>query len=310
MNNARLFTDFNITPIFFPNPLWANDGANGGAGSDPDKRGNPKWLQNLPVSDYMRARGFEFAPMVYEGTLNRSSLWSRDGLPHNNPLDWSLEENNSNPPVEKAVKACARLAANASMYGANVDDFPPIVFDLENPSVGIDLNGNWSSSLQNVYSCAKWSREVNPHSALMHYSIFPYTVGLKENDFWGSVEVKNTLDTLTHIAPSVYFWDVPAFSPNVAFDEVDEVTRALDKYCPHMPRVMIVTPYYQIYWPQNAKNPSAAAKKNGQPVASGLWRRWIKYLVDRDYHLYYWGLTSLDSPTRAAISAAVDLAYS
>lgn len=304
MNNARILCEANITPVDAQNPEWVDDGS----GKNPDVKGNPRYFRNPPAYAYLRARGAEPYFMVYEGTLNRSNWWSTSGVPHTDGLSYQ-DGANSNPPTENAVKACARLAGNASLYGVAADDYLPIVFDIENASVALDLNSTWQTQLQNVFNCAKWAREVNQYSSIMHYGIFPYAVGAQADSFWGSVEVKNILDALTHINPFLYFWDIPAFSLNQMFDETDVITRALDRYAPDVPRVMTVCPYYQIYWPQNARNPAAAAKKAGQPVPSAFWRKWLKYLVDRDYNIALWGV-SLDSAGRAAITAALDLAYS
>lgn len=369
-NRIRIFHDSNITPIFGPNPFWKNDGKDGGRGTDPDTKGNAKWVRNYPTHDVAAAMGYEPAPLVYDGTANRSDWYCSGGVPDPAGIYQWENRNNCAPPRKDAVQALARLYATADMYGAKVPDFAPMIFDLENPTVGLDVPARgapvhvpetnpevvpwnrrakdgsrdgltiggaadarpasppgamlparyarlledgpepWAANLENVHNCIRWAREVNPHSALSHYEIFPFgwprDPGGVERlaRFWDSSAVREVIESMDFVAPCLYTWDLPTINPSLWFDTLSRVVRALDRYAPNTPRIIFMNATYQVYWPHNVRNPDIA-KLNGRNLPNKLWRAQCRAAVDWGFSaIYKWG-----DATKENHQTLADLAY-
>lgn len=219
---------------------------------------------NAPLHDYMRAKGFDPVFMAYEGTLNRSGWWSKNGVPTvpahidrtQTDRGWGEssadDENNSAPPVKKAVQACARLAMDARRFGADVPAVLPMMFDLENATVGIDIeNGTteqWKAALRNVVNTLEWSREVNPISPLSHWALLPFTARNKDNlaRFWDLPLARRVVDLVAYMVPWVYHWDAFAVTPALAIEAAYLEVEGARKVKPGARPVLCVDPFYAI----------------------------------------------------------------
>jgi hypothetical protein len=309
MTKARVFCDVNPTPIFRENPEYVDDGTK----AETDKKGRPRFVRNFPASDYLRTRGVESIFSVYEGTLNGAPMWSDNGVPragvNGRVLDWSKVAHFGGTVDEQATKACARLALNPNLYAVPntpaLNPYLPIVFDLEPGGVGYDLNTprSWPAAYENILKLLTWSREVNPKSALAMLWTFPFGRDASSDAFWRTDAMREILGRINYLNPTLYFTEVAWPSTTYIFDQADYVLSACRKYAPEIPVLVTVNPTYQLYGDQTG-NP-----KNGTRVEESLWRRFLRYLVDRDCHIEVWHDGTIAAATTANLNIAADLNY-
>lgn len=217
--------------------------------------------QNAPTHDYMRSKGWSPVFFAYEGTLNRAGWWSKAGVPtvpayidrSQTDLAWGEDANHSAPPTRTACHAVARLAMDAKRF---VPDCPadvlPLCFDLENHTVGIDIeNGTpdqWNASLRNIVNPLEWAREVNPVSDLSHWALLPFTARNKDNlaRFWDLPLARRVVDLVAYMVPWVYHWDLFAVTPALAIEAAYLEVEGARKVKPDAKPVLCVDPFYAI----------------------------------------------------------------
>lgn len=257
-HRPRILYSTNPTPVKDGNLKWVNDGGNNGAGSDPDPSGQPKWIQNYPCHDYLKGLGLEPIMLAGDGMLGRSGWWSKDGVvsPPGQPTDLSWGENElirpSDPPVPKNVHAVADLSLKANTFVPDLPEHLNVMYDLENFSVGIDIeNGTpeaWNASLQNILNSLVWFREVNATAELSYWAILPFTAANRQNleAFWNLPMAKQVVDQLSYVVPWVYDSDEPAITPSLLYEEVYKQVDGIHTYCPGKRIVMSLATHYQI----------------------------------------------------------------
>lgn len=300
MKRTRIYTDVNLTKVKGPNLEWG----------EPNE---PQWVQNQKITNYMiEDLGFTQSMMVYDGTLNRASWFidpehltfhTGDGY-----REGAKDENNSSPPVEWAVKGCAKLASGAAhtwddanqrwieyypsqLYYKKADRGLMITFDLEGHYWGSEAPHHEKvfQMAQAMHWCKQmWKgRWVNQHSRVGAYG-WPWFPGRdkRQSEFQARDEVKYLMDVMDYANPC--FYTVPSWeTPRHWFESVDAMTVHLDRFYPHLPRIATVNPTYQIYWMDDPRFVHIKPKHN-TPVPHDLWKKQIEYLIERDYEIYLW----------------------
>lgn len=294
-NKVNLYCDVNLTPVRGPNPEWTPGAI------------VPQWIQNSPCHDLMKTCGFREMFMIYDGTVNRANDWIADdgSFSDSDHIDWSKDGNYSNPPVESVIrkicKAPAGLPADATHpqrmfpWAENTELHIPIIFDLENSSMGVGLDSpeiDRVASIQRFTDLAFWAKTTAPYSPIGIYGVPPMSNGdvlitkerLSNYAEYHSL-MQETAKYLDFAAPFFYNWDLSAAAPSSWFNYVDLTTRILDQYFSYLPRVAVINPLYQIYNPTYWKQ---VAGLNNKPVPIGLWKKQCQYLVDRNYDIFLW----------------------
>ncbi len=291
---TRLYTDYNLTPIQLPNPAWDLD------------KSKPRWVQNYPCDAYAASLGFERAFMVYDGTLNRATRWANDDLTLRPANDLRPDEgNHSSPPDDFAVKACAKLAMQADHYVAGTPRSRPIMFDLE--------GGMWSewdakSALTVAQHFATMTKAIrtarDAANGHLHAGAFGWP---NQIDYLpdATAEMREWAITTSYVAPC--FYTVPSLIPDAAwFDEVETRTSYIDRLFPHLPRIAVLCPTYQVWWKDSYPD---LAPLDGKPVPSGLWKKQLKFVIDRGYDVMLWaGPTPLTPDISYLYRTARDMA--
>jgi hypothetical protein len=267
----------------------------------------PHFVAAQPAEALALSLGFSPSFMVYDGTLSYSGSWAKDGTPVRGrdlgpprvDRNWGESENLHSPPVERAVKACCRLALNPSLYNPTGRNTLPVFFDLENPSVVIDLNlpnNGWEKNLQNIYNVNKWADEIiQGRTFFTHYGIFPYHYHPIHESFWRSTPVRNVLDLMVHINPWFYFWDEVLVDWECAFLSLEIIDRCCRKFIPEMPKILTVCPIWQLFndGPFNQKD-----------VPHELWRTFLKRARNKGFDFYLWGANVTTEAGRENIKIA------
>lgn len=286
---ARVYCDTNLTPIWQPNPEWQTD------------KTKPQWIRNYPLHDYLvNNLGFERMSFLYDGTINRAPLWCKDDLTliPSNPtgFDWAREGNFSNPPQKLQVQMCAKLATQANHFGSTAKNFTPLIFDLESPS----FDGSPESVIRMI-DAIKWCKEVHDQLKVgaYYWPTHPNTKAEFDSHHWAAFS-----EVVDFAAPSFYPWNLPAINPQGWFDGIERWISLLDRFYPWLPRVAVILPRYQIYWPQN--NPPELNAMNDKYVPFSLWQKILQFLVERDCDLFYWDPGALLDDTAKKYAGAVN----
>jgi hypothetical protein len=326
MKRARIYQDVNLTPIAQPNPKWrGSDGksiAEGSVDPNPMPDGTPKWIQNFPLYDSMKELGFEEMQMIYDGTLNRAPVWCKDDFSFVKPgeLDWTRGGNLSAPPQKQAVEMIMHLNNQGDAFVPGGTPHLPIIFDLENPSVNyndsmFETFNDGKEKIENLVNAVNyakgWSRWGNV-PPVGHYQYPMMLTNFGENrqtDVWFSNSgLQELVDTIDFVAPSFYTINWMIDHPQNWFDGVQSFTSFYDRRCKHLPKVAVVCPAYQAYWPEQD-----IYKKyipfNNQPVDLEVWKKQLRFLVERDYDIFVWaGFLELNPKMYGNLLAAAELA--
>lgn len=310
MTKTRVMIDWNSTPVCSPNPKWIDDGKQ----TDPDINGNYHWIRHSEATLYAaNSLGFEKTFMVYDGTLNRAPTWCNPDLTLK-PLtydsqrrlyniDQAAEGSFYNPPQELQVKMCAALSNIENPFpldGCKTPRHVPVIFDLENPSVVVDGGSSRPESVRNMTNALRWAKSLKADSAVMAYG-WPSHKNTQEAFDSGGWQA--FADATDYLCGGVYMWDVPTANPNAWFDEIDMQTKLYDRFYKHIPRIAVLCPLYQIYFPHN--DAPWVVAFNNKPIDLGVWKKMLTYLVDRDYHIYVWlGNTPLNDQVKILLQEA------
>ena len=191
-----------------------------------------------PYVGACRARGFAPVCVAYVSSLNRHA--------------WPAEANHAHPPTEPAVRAVARIAADAGR---------PLIFDIENQD---------GTVLPVTADMVRWATEEGV-KAVYGYAVpqwIPAVPGLAGACF------------------TFYNENASALSGGESwFAAVDDAERMLAG--DPRPRLAFVTPLWAIFWLD--QEPYAGVRHlNGTPVDLALWRRQIERLRDGGWDVVFW----------------------
>ncbi len=300
----RVMFDYNPTPIYGPNPKFLK------GSPEPDKSGEYAWNRVSDSSEYMFKLGFEPSFMVYNGTLNRSQIWfdktkdefRLDLKPAFNrlDLDYSFEGNHSDPVTPEGARACGFLSRNPWVFGAKLQPYRAISIDIEGTKTyNFEVN-SFDSAMQQIHAWTdmfKEFRKTTNSTELYSYFLQGYYSSFKkvlpnltaEQDAEMKQADADMMHLLSGIHACFYNWDVPTENPGLWFAQVDQAAGQIETDYPWMKynRWAVITPTYQIYWPQSMQDWGNRAKAE-KPVDMATWQRQIKYLVDRGWHIYIW----------------------
>jgi hypothetical protein len=326
MKRARIYQDVNLTPIQQPNPKWKGaDGKTIDQGStdpNPMPDGTPKWIQNFPLYDSMKELGFEEMQMIYDGTLNRAPVWCKDDFSLVKPgeLDWTRGGNLASPPQKQAIEMIMHLNNQGDAFVKGGTSHLPIIFDLENQSVNYNdsMFENFNDgkekieNLVNAVNYAKgWSRwGVVPPVGHYQYPMMLNNFGEnRQTDVWfANSGLQDLIDVIDFAAPSFYTINWMIDNPQNWFDMVQAFTSFYERRCKHLPRVAVVCPAYQAYWPEQQIY-QKYIPFNNQPVPLEVWKKQLRFLVDRDYDIFVWaGNLELNPKMYANLLAVAELA--
>jgi len=146
----RIATNVHLTPVYNVNPLWQDDHP----ATEPDARGNMRYVQNGPLQVLCRKLGFEPWQMVTVADQNYSSMWFGPNGYLDVPqiynrwdLDWSKAGQHSNPLDPAAALALATLANDAQRYAS------PSMVPCKRVGIALDIEG------QSVYETLRALRQ-------------------------------------------------------------------------------------------------------------------------------------------------------
>jgi hypothetical protein len=246
-------------------------------------------------------------------------------------------ENYSDPMDPRAIRAVCQLWRRAYAFNAPVRAFRPMWLDIESTKTynATDTTAGLVKSVRAYMRAADVFREyTNQMSNLELYTyggqFWQYRPYLSEYDAqqkleaattdgerakW-KAEVENIREFIvlerehakrySGFTLSAYNWDLLAEQGGDGFFNVLNTGDVVINL--HYPqwrhnKVAFVTPYWQIYWPQNGLDPAALRAKAGKPVPIELWKKQIDYAVSRGWDLYmYVGTGDFDlTPIKAHV---------
>jgi hypothetical protein len=260
--------------------------------------------------------GFEPSFMVYNGTANRSRLWwdaenekfkdikIAPGL-NRHDLDWSLEGNFCDPFEASTALGCVKLARNPWAFGANLPPYRAIVLDIESTST---YNQSPSSPSQGLKVIQEWSRMFDLFRAgglscelysYMDPGFFPQwrdrwdltSISPFERECFSRLEEadQKMMRKLSGMNVSLYNWDITLENPGLWYSGVDSVTSLIDTYYPYHScnKFACIHPWFDVYHPHHIQDLRNSSKA-GTLMPLDRWKRQVRYLVDRGWHLYPW----------------------
>lgn len=301
---VRVFCESNPTPILGPNPDWTG-GLNPATGqrdrsipvTDPD--GRPLWIRVNRATQYLADLGCRQAFFVYDGTLNRSSIWSdaQGNLLAANAPGTSPDTVKSMPPTEASVRACARLAQRCNRYGDAGTSFRPMIFDLENARMGYDPAAPLAARrqvLSDWIQTLKWARAQTVNTVPLYAYYAPPFSAAYEGDVEMTADVADLYDQmrrqLSGVVVSCVNGDPETNTDGESwFEHVRHLDTLIERQCPEFRRakIAIVNPLWHVDNPASELWAPKAAR-NRQPLPIELWRRQLRYLVDHDWDVLVW----------------------
>lgn len=221
-----------------------------------------------------------------------------------NPLTGAVNPSYCDPPDRAAAQMVGAIARTPNLYqpGSAMAPYPPLVLDLEglvNFSPGT-TTASKVKYLQQWVDLIGWVREGGGGGAQEVYVYF--TDAVANNVFGGDYDGADPalkmawgrfLNTVSGYCIGGYIWDQPAESVsrggNAWHGMIGGAEAHIRKYAPQYaagPKWYVLTPTYQIYWPQNAL-PGIGAL-NGKLIPFAVWCGMIDLLVDKGYNIYIW----------------------
>lgn len=296
-NTLRVAVNYNPTPIFDDR----NPGFDSTGGVEPDAKGNYALLRTPDAPQYAKSLGLETYFPVYNGTENRALLW-HDGTDFRTlkadanrwDFDWSLEANHSDPLNPVAARAIAALAMQPDRFGAKLDCEQPVVLDIERSAA---YNGPVDTPEQATGQIQNWTTRLQTYRGLLSpdrelYAYFQ-TGYAHLSESWGArftqdlaAADRQMMQLLSGMMLSFYNWDLSITAPGSWYAAVDRATSDIGAYYPFHARNKwaVVTPTYQVYWGNLPKTKG----RNGELVPLDVWKRQLRYLADRGWHLGLW----------------------
>ncbi|HEY7119089.1 MAG TPA: hypothetical protein VH475_21035 [Tepidisphaeraceae bacterium] len=280
----RIYCDTNVTPIGGPGPC-----------------------QNLMIS-----LGFRPCVMVYDGTLNRATMWDQlPRQPKSRIKAWSgAEQNNIDPPSERAVRAVAKVARDPSWFGDPATPLRPIIFDIEGSKV---INSNDPSlaarraALKAEIDAMTWAKAESGCPVAVYMG--PPLSGDKFEDDLADLR-KAFYAKASFASASLYDYDPMAeTNGEYWFDLAAAEDARIARECPAYARnkVAFVCPAWQIYWPKNLIDKDHA-KLADKPVPLDLWKRQIDWLVEHDWDIFVWTGSLAPEPIRDHLAYVAQVA--
>jgi hypothetical protein len=240
---------------------------------------------------YMQSLGFQTATVCYNGTLNLTGTWSKDGKLLDKAGVWN-NANNINPPNENAVKAFARLALEPGHFGAPVANGPVEIF--------YDLEGAEAPSGNDVVKVVQWTKQIVGEDRKVCWYGWPqYSQGEAAD--------AQLAQLLTAPCVSLYNWDeVVASNGDAFYRHVRESNELIAKRCPNAKRkIAFVFPYNQVYFGNSAPEVKA---QNNKPVPLPRWKAQLAVLKADGWDIFVWMGGAEPGPVKEHLEYAAGLA--
>lgn len=286
---TRVLVEENLTPINTPNPRWVNDGKN----TTPDARGNLLWVRNQDSYAYADSLGMEHYFLAYAGTFNRSPWWStrKDQADFDKNGFGGDEAQLFDPPNETACRAIGSLSLTPERFKGKAYPHCPILIDIESGNstfLASDTPAQRLAKLKTWKDAIGWIKAgANNGSEVWMYGQFP---------FWNrptiapdaGVDAAMAVFHASFDTPSVfqYWYDPNAENPSRWVLDFHSNDASISKVYPHGPRLVVLNPIQNVYWPQNDRPETAA--KAGKPVPFDQWQLAVDALVYRGYWIAVW----------------------
>jgi hypothetical protein len=305
VKTVRVFCDSNPTPVFVPN--YRHQGADK---TRRDAAGNLPWARNYDCYETLRDLGCRLVVPAYIQTLNYAFTWADDaGNPRpmavtawgGQRLDWSRSRNNSDPPNAVAIRAVTKLAVDPTFYGDYDGPGPrPVMLDIEGTKtlnlVGLEpTKENRRAMIRHMIDAVRAVKEESKGQCeVWGYGWFPLRIYYKPEDLPLLKETedleKELAGEIGAVCLSLYNWDkcVETGGAHWFDNDFKGVTEFVDTQWPQFKhrKVCLVTPVWQVIWPERAKPEHAAL--SGKPLPLDLWKRQIDALVKAGWDVYLW----------------------
>jgi len=86
---------------------------------------------------------------------------------------------------------------------------------------------------------------------------------------------------------TLYNWDLHAATAGETwFDEAASIDAQIKQHAPHLQKIAVILPYWQVYWPDTA-TASAKAIAN-TPMDLRTWQRQVDWLVSQGWDIVLW----------------------
>jgi hypothetical protein len=255
--------------------------------SNPTPIGGP-----IPCESLMISLGYRPCVIVYDGTLNRATMWDQlPRQPRSRIKGWSgTEQDNIDPPTERAVRAIAKLARDPSWFGDSGTPLRPIIFDIEGSKVINSTDPSLAArrtALKAEIDAMTWAKAESGCPVAVYMG--PPLSGDKFEDDLADLR-KAFYAKASFAIASLYDWDAMAETGGEYwFDLAAAEDARIARECPEFAhnKVAFVCPTWQIYWPQNLIH-KENAKLADKPIPLDVWKRQIDWLVAHDWDIFVW----------------------